>query len=1530
MSQSNPAPERLLQALEAEDLSPGLEQALLELAEEVLLEGGGSRETWRLWLERTARPAFLGGLGSEDLRRRWADVCFRAIRLSDYDLDQMLAQRVEEHGERTYLAEWRYGESVRWSYAQVRRKVRGYAAALLRAGGERPRVALYLANSLQGATADLACLLHDILVSPLAVHLESDELVYILDRLSIDVVVTDSEERARRLLAVRQRVRRPFHLFVTRPGKIEERGDAELLERVVAGLDPEEIDTLLEHRPRIALDEPCTVMFTSGSTGRPKGLVFTRYHLISKRFARAAALPEVGREESLLSYLPLFHTFGRFLELLGMLFWRGTYVFSGNPSAETLLEALPQVEPSGMIGIPLRWSQVAERCRQRIEARSPGESEEDAFRSVVGPRLRWGLSAAGYLAPRDFRFFQRHGVALCSGFGMTEATGGITMTPPGEYRDDSVGVPLPGMRIRFRDPGEMLIGGEYVAGYLQEEGEGLELVDPLVEEGQEWIATGDLFQELGDGHLTIVDRIKDIYKNSRGQTVAPRRVESRFFGVPGIQSTFLVGDHRAYNTLLVVPDREDPVWTEAADPESRTEYYRRMVAMANATLIPFERVVDFALLERNFSQEEGELTPKGSFRRKVIEANFAEVIEGLYVSREVELEVGGFRVRLPRWFYRDLGILDRDIVVEGEELLDRRRDLRLRIWPRGEGGRVRIGDLEYLLEGEHIDLGVLARQPMLWSGNPSLLAFAPCKAGWNVPTRSLSPHVLLPAEPPRQEPEATVAPKGVEDPELLRIDGLIQRMLFGSPEEALERLEEAGAALAAADYGIARLLRSRITALARHPDLAVRSCAYRKVLLDAPRADGEEEFFAFIESGLPFLDTDSIEELAAESLGAQRLEALRRRLLRQRHSFSWPSEGVSRRQFESLLELLVRFVELHPAYFGTIRQELAAWALHEADPGLAAVALDHLHQLDHAHQQEAREEALPPAEARSWVRFDPDIPDPIREELLGLLVDRGFLAVSVRHAFEVDFQLGDVVPGGIWVAGQRGWGRSRMFRVSVNTREESHFDLLVTLLGEIPEQVSEQTILWTLLISGYPEGRAPMPRLGCLSRKAGAVSLEFVEGLTVGEKIRHMAGLVREGSEEEERELWRHLFVRGMATFFRAWRASDERIVPGRISPRNVVVAEQDFHEGTLLLSLSGWCPYRSPSDLVRPLLDWFLTRTQARYPRLRSVLERRWIFQACLEGLGEARGRRFLEEYLGEGGPPESKEEEGLRSALRGFLGRLQEEAYDPLPLVAAISRYHHWLEDNPSASCSACNDQMEQLQGIYHLERFGETARFAFYARTYFQDRSEAVCAAFDRLLEGLRAGRGPASRMVELFDLQASLETPEDRETFGKLVFPRGRGAGVELLAFGESTHLQVTMCTDLVDSRGDHYQIREPVGAEETGTLYRLYFLENIPKRVQAEDRHLVVLDDSGAVVGGLTYNLASEGVVHMDFVVVKSGLTRRGIARGLVEDFASRLEALGVRVLKTGFLFPKFLGSCGFQADRSWGGLVRLLGPEEAA
>jgi len=447
---------------------------LLAWAEELLAAGpvsGLGRDLWCDYLAMTRHPDFLTALPDADARIRWAETTFTICEDISYTLGDLLDRRAADQPEHVLFQELSEPGSGRWNYQQIRRRVRSIAALFLKegprpelaSGGSReqdgPRVALLCQNSLGSACCDLACLTNDIFITPLNIQFSSENLIWIFNRLRITVAVCDHPDRLETLLAVRAKTEQAFVIYtLNHCVRVGEEG-IHLLDERRAQLDTGEIKDILTNRPRRTMREPATIMFTSGSTGRPKGVVFNQYNLVTKRFARAAALPEVGRDEVMLCYLPLFHTFGRYLEMLGTIFWGGTYIFAGNPSAATLLHQFQQVRPTALISVPIRWVQIRDRVMELAQGGEIERPQEDIFRDVVGDRLYWGLSAAGYLDPRVFRFFHRNGVSLCSGFGMTEGTGGLTMTPPGNYIENSVGMPLPGVKVRFADQGELQIAG---------------------------------------------------------------------------------------------------------------------------------------------------------------------------------------------------------------------------------------------------------------------------------------------------------------------------------------------------------------------------------------------------------------------------------------------------------------------------------------------------------------------------------------------------------------------------------------------------------------------------------------------------------------------------------------------------------------------------------------------------------------------------------------------------------------------------------------------------------------------------------------------------------------------------------------------------------------------------------------------------------------------------------------------------------------------------------------------------------------
>ena len=242
-----------------------------------------------------------------------------------------------------------------------------------------------------------------------------------------------------------------------------------------------------------------TVMYTSGTTDNPKGIVFSQENIVSKRFARAIALPEFSSNDIFLCFLPLYHTFGRYFELIGSIFWGASYSFAESPAFNSLLNDYKIIKPTIFISIPKRWVQLYDMLDSQLELDSEDDSTIDQkLKEITGGSLKWGLSAAGYLDPDIFTFFHKHGIELLSGYGMTEATGGITMTPPRGYVRDSVGEALPGIQLKLEDDGELCIKGPYVSQNYYKEND-----SDIYKDG--WLHTEDIFEEK-NGHYFIIDR----------------------------------------------------------------------------------------------------------------------------------------------------------------------------------------------------------------------------------------------------------------------------------------------------------------------------------------------------------------------------------------------------------------------------------------------------------------------------------------------------------------------------------------------------------------------------------------------------------------------------------------------------------------------------------------------------------------------------------------------------------------------------------------------------------------------------------------------------------------------------------------------------------------------------------------------------------------------------------------------------------------------------------------------------------------
>ncbi len=1523
----NLLPEEFENLISKKTIQPKDAQYVIEITEKLTETPEKiSDQVWMTFLDKTRKQPFLAALSDESYRNRWAELIFKILQHTNYTIADMFEQRTTEHPERILFQDMSVARPVKWTYAQVNTYTKQIATFLYSVENQ-PRVAIFLDNSIDGATADIACLSYGIFDTPLNIHFNTETLVYIFNLLKINIVISDTPERTAIVHAAKQKIEQKIQIIVTEPESLNHADF--LLQREAKKITPESSEKFVKNLPKNSVSKVCTTMFTSGSTGMPKGVSFSVYNIVSKRFARAAALPQTGNDETFICYLPLFHTFGRFLELTGSIFWSGTYVLAGNPSAATLLSLFPKINPTGFISVPVRWQQLYEQCVKESENEDTDEKRTDKIRKILGKNLHWGLSAAGFLDPKVFRFFQRNGVSLNSGFGMTETTGGVTMTPPWEYEENSVGKPLPGMMTRITADGELELKSHYLARYLEDAGPDDHI--PFPHQDDYWLPTGDIFKIAPNGHHQIIDRVKDIYKNSKGQTVAPGAVEKKYVGVPGIKRTFLVGDGKPYNVLLIVPDLEDPIFVQPNEKFNATEYFHQIVMSANRDLAPYERVVNFSVVNRDFSEAHGELTAKGSFKRKVLEENFTEHIKELYKSEHVLLVVNDITVKIPRWFYRDLGILESDIIATHEGLFNKQSKVSLIVKRHSMADTYTVGDLAYTVKRATIDMEKLVRQPKLWIANPALTRFSPCKESFDLPMKDYSAQIFLPDEPRKiyNHSELPIL-MGIRNSELIFLNTILSEILHSTPENALRNLLQIEQMFSDYDKTKTTVIRRRLESLAWHEDENIRINAYRILLAEDPEPDYAEVIPAFINSGKTFITEESVKEIARSGFGRRQLDALRKRLFAYRKGFAWPADEERVKQFTNIFKLLLNFGLENPDYYGVIRAEFACWMLLKNEPELSKYGKFYYEKLYRDFTKKISE-TTPMFPVHEWSKrivFDEGIDTESQTEIITKLASTHFLKQTIATIYDgYIFDLQMVEPGSFWISRVKSYRATKHYRLSIRTKQSMHFDIHIVLDKKVNTPKGLETLYRTIALSGHPHGTPVIAEFGCSNPTEGIVSSRYLNELTAWDKIRAVAELQAAGYMEEY-NIWRKIFIRAMATFYRAWDNSCRSILPGFISPDNVVLPENDFSDNTKIVSLSGWAENASLQTLVNAMYRNFYLKTEAHYPALKKFLKPSWMFHAAVETFGENKALTLLSKLKQnvETTEQQTNTEQDILMFLNKYIIGFQNTVYLPIALFNAIDRYTHWRSKNKTARAKAQEQTIAELFDLYKLSRYPDLVRYKFYRETFFAESSSDILEKFDKLLEKMSSDPSVIPiQLIELSQLNSVITDETEQNIFGKMVFPSIKETQkIDLIIAQTPTNEHVVIRTLLKDKNNVEYTMREPADPSEVGLLYRLFYKENYPKEISKLDKHFVVTDGNEQVIGGLCYSILDDQIVLIDGMAVTSPLHNRGLGSAMMSDFFSRMKATGVKLIKAHFLFGNYYMKHNFVIDKKWGALVKEL------
>jgi long-chain acyl-CoA synthetase len=258
-------------------------------------------------------------------------------------------------------------------------------------------------------------------------------------------------------------------------------------------------------------------------------------------------------------------------------------------------------------------------------------------REAFGGRLRFAISGGAPMASDIALFFHACGVLVLEGYGLTETTAAICVNTPFNYRFGSVGTPIGDVQLKIAEDGEILVKSKKVMKeyYLDPEATKEAFTDG-------WYHTGDIGEILTSGDLKITDRKKDLIKTAGGKYVAPQRLENLLKMNSFIANVLIHGDQKKYIVALITLDKPSILQfakdknISFKDYESLTQHpavlelVRRGVAEANSHLASYETIKRFSVLTRDFTVEDGELTPSLKVKRKVLDKKFANQLEALY------------------------------------------------------------------------------------------------------------------------------------------------------------------------------------------------------------------------------------------------------------------------------------------------------------------------------------------------------------------------------------------------------------------------------------------------------------------------------------------------------------------------------------------------------------------------------------------------------------------------------------------------------------------------------------------------------------------------------------------------------------------------------------------------------------------------------------------------------------------------------------------------------------------------------------
>ena len=585
--------------------------------------------------------------------------------------------RVEEHGDNT-LVIYKNAEGV-WenlSWNQINEKVRNVGYYLLSKGvkpGEK--VCLFSPNRYEWWVADLAILSIGAVNVPIYATNSAEECRYIIENSDAIMSFAGTKEHMDKILSVKSKLPNLGEVIIFDDLESPIDGVTTLNDAMKQGSAYANKDEFDERLKPINIDDVATIIYTSGTTGNPKGVMLTHNNFVSNVNQLNAVDPEfLSGDHTFLSFLPLAHSLERTVGYYAPIFLGHKVAFAEDVSK--LVENLQYIRPTFMVSVPRIYEKAHAGILAKVSSAPPVKkalfnwamglarqnlpyiSNDKPRTGLFGfkynladkiifsklkvalgmDRLVGAISGGGPLSVSDAEFFLGMGIRILEGFGLTETTPVVTGNKPTKIKAGSVGPAVKDTIIKIGEGGEVLIKGPQVMkGYYKNEEATKEV---FTDDG--FFRTGDIGELDEDGYLRITGRIKDILVTSGGKNISPQNIENSLLASKYIEQVAIIGDNKKYLSALIVPAFES---LESWARENNVSFDGRKDLISNNEIIKLfeqeiesntkdyarvEQIRKFTLLETEWSQDTGELTPTMKLKRRIINQKYAPQIDSMY------------------------------------------------------------------------------------------------------------------------------------------------------------------------------------------------------------------------------------------------------------------------------------------------------------------------------------------------------------------------------------------------------------------------------------------------------------------------------------------------------------------------------------------------------------------------------------------------------------------------------------------------------------------------------------------------------------------------------------------------------------------------------------------------------------------------------------------------------------------------------------------------------------------------------------